>query len=58
MDAAAHKIGLKRLPFRAAAFVALVCVAILATSGWTEWASRDVELRNAELELGNLARAR
>jgi diguanylate cyclase (GGDEF)-like protein/PAS domain S-box-containing protein len=39
----------------AAAFVALVCVTIVASSGWTEWASRGVELRSAEVELGNLA---
>jgi hypothetical protein len=57
MDAAPHKIGLTRLPVWAAAFVALVCVAIVALSGWTEWASREMELRNAEVELGNLARS-
>lgn len=57
MDAAPHKIGLTRLPVWAAAFVALVCVAIVALSVWTEWASREMELRNAEVELGNLARS-
>src|SRR6185312_13352862 len=40
----------------AGGFVALVCVAILALSGWSEWASREKELSEAEIELGNLAR--
>jgi hypothetical protein len=57
MEAAVHKLGLNRLPLWVAAFVALVCVAIVASSGWTEWAARGVELRNAEVELGNLARS-
>jgi diguanylate cyclase (GGDEF)-like protein/PAS domain S-box-containing protein len=57
MDAAPHKIGLNRLPLRAAAFVALVCVVIVASSGWTEWASREIDLKNAQVELGNLARS-
>jgi diguanylate cyclase (GGDEF)-like protein/PAS domain S-box-containing protein len=57
MDAASHKLGLTRLPFLAATFVALVCVAIVASSGWAEWTSRGVVLRNAEVDLGNLARS-
>jgi diguanylate cyclase (GGDEF)-like protein/PAS domain S-box-containing protein len=51
----AHKVGLNRLPVWAAIFVALVCSIILVLTGWTEWASRSNEMRNAEVELGNLA---
>jgi Cache domain len=57
MDAASHKLGLTRLPLLATAFVALVCVAIVASSGWAEWTSRGIELANAEVDLGNLARS-
>ena len=58
MDAAAHhKTGLTRLPLWAAAFVALVCVAILGMSGWREWSSRGDRLRAAEVEMSNLARS-
>jgi hypothetical protein len=46
-----------RLPIRAATFVTLVCVAILALSGWREWASRNTALKNAEAEMSNLARS-
>ena len=52
-----HRAGMKRLPRLAGGFVALVCVAILALSGWSEWASREKELSGAEIELGNLARS-
>jgi len=48
---------MKRLPRLAGGFVALVCVAILALSGWSEWASREKELSESEIELGNLARS-
>jgi diguanylate cyclase (GGDEF)-like protein/PAS domain S-box-containing protein len=57
MTAALNKTGLSRLPLRAAIFVALACAAIIASTGWTEWASRDSEMRNAEIELGNLSRS-
>jgi len=40
MDAPGQKAGLMRLPFRAAAFVALVCIAILGISGAREWSAR------------------
>lgn len=46
-----------RFPLWAAAFVALACVAILALSGWREWESRQVELRNAEVDMANLAQS-
>jgi diguanylate cyclase (GGDEF)-like protein/PAS domain S-box-containing protein len=42
---------------RAAAFVALVCIVILALSGWREWVSRNTELKNAEADMSNLARS-
>jgi diguanylate cyclase (GGDEF)-like protein/PAS domain S-box-containing protein len=45
------------LPIRAAAFVVLVCVAILALSGWREWTSRVTELKNSETDMSNLARS-
>ncbi|MBV9982103.1 cache domain-containing protein, partial [Bradyrhizobium sp.] len=48
---------MKRLPRLAGGFVALVCVAIIALSGWSEWASREKELSESEIELGNLARS-
>ena len=57
MTAAPNKTGLSRLPLRVAIFVGLACAAIVASTGWTEWASRDLEMRNAEVELGNLSRS-
>jgi diguanylate cyclase (GGDEF)-like protein/PAS domain S-box-containing protein len=55
MNAAPHKFGQTRLPLRAAAFVALVCVTIVGLSVWREWEARDVALKTAEVDLGNLA---
>jgi hypothetical protein len=55
MSAAPQKIGLSRLPLRAAAFVALVCVSIVGLSVWREWESRAVTLKTAEVDLANLA---
>jgi hypothetical protein len=46
-----------RLPLAAAAFVVLVCVAILALSGWREWTSRQAALTDAEVDVTNLARS-
>ena len=57
MDGISHRAGLQRLPVWAAVFVVLVCLAIVASTGWTEWASRDNELRNAEIELSNLVQS-
>ena len=57
MNQARHRVGLTRLPLRAAAFVALVCVAILGTGGWREWSAREALLRSAESEMANLARS-
>jgi diguanylate cyclase (GGDEF)-like protein/PAS domain S-box-containing protein len=49
--------GQKRLALLAAAFVLLACIAILALNGWREWVSRDAALRNAEVDVANLARS-
>jgi diguanylate cyclase (GGDEF)-like protein/PAS domain S-box-containing protein len=57
MNLAAHKTGPTRLPLWAAAFVALVCVAILGMSGVREWSSRQGRLKAAEVEMSNLARS-
>ncbi|MDE2376280.1 diguanylate cyclase [Bradyrhizobium sp.] len=57
MDVTTHRAGLKRLPLRAAAFVALACTAILGMSGWREWSARDSRLRSAEAEMANVARS-
>jgi diguanylate cyclase (GGDEF)-like protein/PAS domain S-box-containing protein len=57
MDVVPHRAGMKRLPQLAGGFVALVCAAIIAVSAWSEWASREKELSEAEIELGNLARS-
>jgi hypothetical protein len=46
-----------RLPIRAATFVTLVCLAILALSGWREWGSRNTALKSAEADMSNLARS-
>ena len=48
--------GVKRPPL-VAGFVALVCIAVLALSGWHEWTSRDAVLRNAEVDVRNLAQS-
>jgi diguanylate cyclase (GGDEF)-like protein/PAS domain S-box-containing protein len=57
MDQSRQKVGLTRLPLRAAGFVALVCIAILGTSGWWEWSAREAVLKSAESEMANLARS-
>ncbi|MGJ4929957.1 sensor domain-containing diguanylate cyclase [Bradyrhizobium sp. HKCCYLS2038] len=57
MDVAATKSDRSRLPMWAAGVLALVCGAIVAFSGWSEWESRNAELHNAETDLGNLARS-
>jgi len=57
MSALLVKASLSRLPFRAGAFVALVCIAILGMSGWREWTAREASLKAAEIDLTNLARS-
>jgi diguanylate cyclase (GGDEF)-like protein/PAS domain S-box-containing protein len=46
-----------RVTMWASAFVALSCMAIVALSSWQEWASRQVELRDGERDMANLARS-
>ena len=57
MDGGPQRTGLMRLPFRAAAFVVLLCVAILGMSGLREWNLRAATLQAAKVELANLARS-
>jgi len=57
MSSSRGEIGTARLPLRVAGFVTLACLAILALSGWREWESRQVDLRNAEVDMANLARS-
>ena len=57
MDVVATRVDPSRLPMWAAGILAFVCGAILAFSGWSEWEWRNNELRNAEVELGNLTRS-
>ncbi|MGJ4995393.1 diguanylate cyclase [Bradyrhizobium sp. HKCCYLS3077] len=57
MDVGTTRVDLSRLPVWAAGVLALMCGAILAFSGWSEWSSRNAELHNAEVDLGNLARS-
>ncbi|MDR6874264.1 diguanylate cyclase (GGDEF)-like protein/PAS domain S-box-containing protein [Bosea sp. BE125] len=52
-----HAGSLPRLPFWAAAFVTVACIAILALSGWREWATRAADLKNAEVDMINLSRS-
>jgi diguanylate cyclase (GGDEF)-like protein/PAS domain S-box-containing protein len=57
MNAAPYQIGQMRLPLRAAAFVALVCIIIPSMAAVREWRSRSANLSTAEISLGNLARS-
>ncbi|MBR0708212.1 sensor domain-containing diguanylate cyclase [Bradyrhizobium liaoningense] len=50
-----RELGKTRLPLWAAGFVALICVAILGLSAWREWEARNADLRNAEIDVANLA---
>lgn len=50
-----RELGKAHLPLWAAGFVALICVTILGLSAWREWETRDAELRNAEIDVTNLA---
>jgi diguanylate cyclase (GGDEF)-like protein/PAS domain S-box-containing protein len=49
--------GPKRLSIVAAAFVVLVCCAILALSAWREWTLRQTALKSAEVDVANLAQS-
>lgn len=50
-----RELGKAHLPLWAAGFVALICVTILGLSVWREWETRNAELRNAEIDVTNLA---
>ncbi|MFB6414719.1 MULTISPECIES: sensor domain-containing diguanylate cyclase [Bradyrhizobium] len=50
-----RELGKTPLPLWAAGFVALICVAILGLSAWREWEAREADLRNAEVEVANVA---
>ena len=50
-----RELGKTRLPLWAAGFVMLTCVAILGLSAWREWETRNADLRNAEIDVANLA---
>ena len=50
-----RELGKTHLPLWAAGFVALICVTILGLSTWREWETRDAELKNAEIDVTNLA---
>ena len=57
MASRSHELGKNRLPLWASGFVTLACLAILAMSGWREWESRTADLKNAEVDMANLARS-
>jgi diguanylate cyclase (GGDEF)-like protein/PAS domain S-box-containing protein len=57
MSVAYPKSGWSRLPLRTAAFVLLICIAILGMSAWREWTAREAVLRSAEAEMSNVARS-
>lgn len=50
-----RELGKAHLPLWAAGFVALICMTILGLSTWREWETRNAELRNAEIDVTNLA---
>ena len=50
-----RELGKTRLPLWAAGFVVLICVAILGLSVWREWETHNADLRNAEIDVANLA---
>lgn len=50
-----RELGKTRLPLWAAGFVVLICVAILGLSAWREWEARNADLRNAEIDVTNVA---
>ncbi|MBB4373113.1 diguanylate cyclase (GGDEF)-like protein/PAS domain S-box-containing protein [Bradyrhizobium sp. cir1] len=52
-----RELGKTRLPLWAAGFVVLICVAILGLSAWREWEARNADLRNAEIDVTNLAQS-
>jgi diguanylate cyclase (GGDEF)-like protein/PAS domain S-box-containing protein len=57
MDSRDRDVMPNRLPFWSAAFVALICLAILGLSVQREWSARDSSLKNAEMDMTHLARS-
>jgi diguanylate cyclase (GGDEF)-like protein/PAS domain S-box-containing protein len=57
MKSSGRKANPYALHMRVSAFIGLVCVIILALSGWREWSLRSVDLKNAEVDMSNLARS-
>jgi diguanylate cyclase (GGDEF)-like protein/PAS domain S-box-containing protein len=57
MTSVPRKASRSRLPFLAGVFVAFICVTILGLSGWRGWVAREGELKNAEVDMANLARS-
>jgi PAS domain-containing protein len=43
--------------FLASGFVVFACITLLAMGAWHEWSARSVDLRNAEVEMANLAKS-
>jgi diguanylate cyclase (GGDEF)-like protein/PAS domain S-box-containing protein len=52
-----RKTGLIKLPFWTAAFVALVCVAIVSITAAGEWSAREGEIAASEISMRNLSRS-
>src|SRR3954465_9014435 len=50
-----RELGKTRLSLWAAGFVILTCFAILGLSAWREWETRNADLKNAEIDVANLA---
>ncbi|AHY54915.1 diguanylate cyclase domain-containing protein [Bradyrhizobium japonicum] len=50
-----RELGKTRLPLWAGGFIVLICVAILGLSVWREWETHNADLRNAEIDVANLA---
>jgi len=50
---------LKQLPiiFRAIAFVAIVCIALIAIDSWRSWNARSIQLQEMDVATSNLANA-
>jgi diguanylate cyclase (GGDEF)-like protein/PAS domain S-box-containing protein len=52
---ASHRVT--RLPIWSGAFVGLICIAILALTGWREWTARNAALEASEVDIANLAQS-
>src|SRR5204863_937348 len=57
MQDASLRSGSQRLPVRAGAFVALVCLIMIGLGAWREWGLRDIALKTEEVDLTNLAQS-